>query len=611
MSGTQLDPVTIEVIQNVLISFIREMRGTIIRTAFGPIIWETHDFSCGLLAPEGDLVAQSEDNPVHIVPTIYSVPAVRERFGDDIAPGDIFVFNDPYRLGTHMNDIAHLYPFFHEESIAFWIVVRVHYADVGGMAAGSITPDATEVYQEGILLPPLKVYDRGKAKEAFTDLFFANVRVPDGRHGDFMAVMGAIWTADKRLREIVAKFSLGQINEAHRIIGERAERRMRDAIAELPEGEYSYELNLDSNGIAPGWVPLRVTLTVCHMPEATLTADFSESAPAVPGPMNGAPATAACAAFTAAKALLDPHSHINGGSFRPINIVTRPETIFEARRPMAMCGSLDLCFRVIELVMAALGSIRPEQAVGDFCSTAHLYLPVWDSERGRHYVFYEMPVGGTGAVSDHDGSNALAGFERGDFPRISSVEVMEQQVPFIAVENALLTDSGGAGEFRGGLGMCRSWRLLEESSLVSDLSEPCMVPGYGVLGAYGGAPSTCLVQRGDEVIWPGGLTGTGEATRYPLERGDVVRFEKWGGGGYGDPLEREPERVRHDLHEGYISEERARDLYGVIVRDGVLDISATTERRRGLAAERVYVAVEEKAEDSFAANTRVWRIGPG
>lgn len=154
MSGTQLDPVTIEVIQNVLISFIREMRGTIIRTAFGPIIWETHDFSCGLLAPEGDLVAQSEDNPVHIVPTIYSVPAVRERFGDDIAPGDIFVFNDPYRLGTHMNDIAHLYPFFHEESIAFWIVVRVHYADVGGMAAGSITPDATEVYQEGILLPP-------------------------------------------------------------------------------------------------------------------------------------------------------------------------------------------------------------------------------------------------------------------------------------------------------------------------------------------------------------------------------------------------------------------------------------------------------------------------
>ena len=219
MSGVEIDPVTVEIVQNALNSFIGEMRGTIIRTAFGPNIWETHDFSCGLLAPDGELVALSEDNPV------------------PIAPGDIFVLNDPYRLGTHMNDIAHLYPFFVEDRLTFWIVVRVHYADVGGMAAGSITPDAREIYQEGLLIPPIKVYDRGAANEAFMDMFFANVRVPEERRGDFMAVMGAFWTAEKRLRKIVRTFGLDRIVEAHGITRDRAQRRLRDAIARVARGD--------------------------------------------------------------------------------------------------------------------------------------------------------------------------------------------------------------------------------------------------------------------------------------------------------------------------------------------------------------------------------------
>ena len=610
MNATAIDPVIVEVIQNALISFIREMRVTIIRTAFGPIIWETHDFSCGLLAPDGELVALSEDNPVHIVPTMYSVPAVQERFGDAVHPGDIFVINDPYRLGTHMNDVAHLYPYFVDDRLTFWIVVRVHYPDVGGMAAGSITPDAREVYQEGILLPPIKVYDRGRANEAVMDLFFANVRVPEERRGDFMAVMGAFWTADKRLREIQQSFGLDQIVRTHEITRERSQQRMEDAIRKLPEGTYSYELNLDSDGIDPDWVPLRVDLAVAHMPSPLVTLDFSESAASVTGPMNGAPATAACAAFTALKAFLDPQSQTNGGAFRPFEVITRPGSIFEARPPSAMCGSLDLGYRVIELVMGALASIRPEDAVGDFSSPAHLYLPVWDPVRERHYVFYEMPIGGTGAVSDHDGNDTVAGFERGDFGRISSVEVWEHQVPYRAEENALLPDSGGAGRFRGGLGMRRGWRLLERTSAVSDLSEPCLVPGYGVEGGYGGAPSTCTVLRREDVLWPGGVTHTGKATKFPLQRDDVVYFDKWGAGGYGDPLDRDAGRVLEDVVEGYVSEERARDVYGVVIANGGLDADATGARRRELRDERVYATVVESAADSDAGGTRLHRIGP-
>ena len=610
MSHDAIDPVTVEIIQNALNSFIREMRGTIIRTAFGPIIWEVHDFSCGLLAPDGDLVALSEDNPVHIVPTMYSVPAVLERFGDAIAAGDIFLMNDPYRLGTHMNDVAHLFPFFVEDRIAFWIVVRVHYADIGGMAAGSITPNAREVYQEGILLPPIKVYDQGRLNEAVTDVLFANVRVPEERRDDFMAVIAALRTGDKRLREILAIFGAENINRTRQIMRDRARERMEMAIAELPEGEYSYELNLDSNGLEPGWVPLRVTLTVAHLPEPRLTVDFSDSSPGVPGPMNGAPATAACAAFTAIKAFLDPLSQTNGGAFQPLRIVTKPGTIFEARPPMAMCGSLDLGYRVIELVMAALGAIRPEDAVGDHSSCAHLFMPLWDSIRERHYVFYEMPIGGTGAAFGQDGSDAVAGFERGDFPRISSVEIWEHQLPLRAEENALLPDTGGAGQFRGGLGMRRTWRLLEETSSVTDLSEPCLVPGYGAAGAYGGAPSTCLVQRGEDVIWPGGVLGTGKATGYPLHRGDLIRVERWGGGGYGDPLERDPARVFDDLNEGYISPVSAHGQYGVVIRNGTVNVAATESRRQALAAERVFARLVERDHDSIDGSTRVWEIAP-
>ncbi len=606
--SAEIDPVTVEVIQNALNSFIGEMRGTIIRTAFGPNIWDTHDFSCGLLAPEGELVALSEDNPVHIVPTIYSVPAVQERFGESIRPGDIFLMNDPYRLGTHMNDVAHLFPFFVDGQLTFWIVVRVHYPDVGGMAAGSITPDAREIYQEGLLIPPLRIYDGGQVNNAVLDLFFANVRVPEERRGDFMAVMGAFWTGEKRLQELVRNFGLEQIIEAHQVSRNRAQRRMEQAITNLPEGQYAYELNLDSNGIEPGWIPLRVRITVQHAPTPELCADFSESAPPVPGPMNGSHATAACAAVTAIKAFLDPDSQINGGSFRPIRIVTRPGTIFQAAPPAAMCGSLDLGYRVIELVMGALGAIRPENAVGDFSAPSHQYMPIYDPFRQRHYVFYEVPIGGTGAVSTHDGSDAVAGFERGDFPRVTSVEIWEHQVPFMAVENVLLPDTGGAGRFRGGLGMRRAWRFLGEQGSVSDLSEPSLVPNYGVHGAHGGIPSTCTVRRGERILWPGGLAGTGKATRFLLRKHDVIRFDKWGGGGFGDPLDREPHRVLQDVAEGYVSLKSAADLYGVVIRQGILDNRATDVLRSKHRRERVYLSVIPSETDSIESSERIWEI---
>ncbi|MCE2492212.1 MAG: hydantoinase B/oxoprolinase family protein [Alphaproteobacteria bacterium] len=610
MSGADVDLITAEIVQNALDSFIGEMRVAIIRTAFGPNIWETHDFSCGLLAPDGDLVALSEDNPVHIVPTMYCVPAVRKRYGGNVMPGDIFLLNDPYELGTHVNDVAHIAPFFLRDRLVFWVVVRVHYPDVGGMAAGSITPDAREVYQEGLRIPAVKVYDGGEPNRSFLKLFFDNVRIPEERRGDFMAVMGALRTADVRLREVLGRFGLETVERVCEMARRRAESRMRRAIHGIPEGEFAYELNLDSNGVEPGWVALRATIIVDHKSDTPMTVDFSDSAPAVPGPMNGAPATAACAAITAIKAFLDPHSRINGGTFRPVRVVTEPGTIFEAPHPSAMCGSLDLGYRVIALVMGALGAIRPESAVGDYVSPSHQYMPVWDSVRGCEYVFYDVPIGGTGAVSDRDGGDAVAGFERGDFPRVSSAEIWEHQVPLMAEEIALRPDSGGAGKFRGGLAMRRSWRVLTDRGTVSDLSEPGLISNYGVLGGYGGVASTCRIERNGQLLWPGGETGTGKATRYPIRAGDIVQFDKWGGGGYGDPLERHPLQVLEDLEEGFITVASAEKDYGVVILDGVVDEAATADKRCALKDKRVVLAVVARDADSVEDGERHWVIAP-
>ena len=297
-----LDSVSTEVIHNALMSFIKEMRYTIVRTSFGPNVRERHDFSGAWRAHDGELVAIYQDNPPHIVPTIYAVRATMDRFGDDIYPGDIILINDPYVLGGHMNDTAHLYPIIAEGRLIFWVVIRVHYTDIWGMAPGSITPDATEVYQEGLRIPPVKAYQGGKPNQGFLDIFFAIIRMPEERKGDFMAIIASFWTSEKRLREILETHGVTGVIRCSEIVRNRAERRMREAISRLPLGEYTYEVNLDSDGLQADWIPIRVRVRI---EGESMVVDFSESATAVRGPMNGAESTAACAAYVALKGLLD------------------------------------------------------------------------------------------------------------------------------------------------------------------------------------------------------------------------------------------------------------------------------------------------------------------
>ena len=600
-----LDPITTEVIHNALMSFIKEMRHTIIRTSFGPNLRERHDFSCALQAPDGELVAIYQDNPPHIVPTIYAVKAAVERFGDDIHPGDVIIINDPYVLGGHMNDTGHLYPIFAEGRLIFWVVIRVHYTDIGGMAPGSITPDATEVYQEGLRIPPVKAYQAGQPNHAFLDIFYANVRLPEERKGDLMAIIASFWTGEKRLREILETHGVSAVEECSRIIQDRAEQRMRAAISQLPPGEYAYEVNLDSDGFQAGWIPLRVKVRI---EGDSLTVDFSESAPTVKGPMNGAESTAACAAFVALKGLLDPTPAITGGSFRPIRVVTRAGTLFQALLPAPTCGSQDLMHRATGAILGALAPAIPSNALGDHCSPGHHYISGWDPVREQRFIMYDAPIGGTGAVLEHDGSDVLGGFERGDHIRIMSVEMHETEFPFLAEFSELRTDSGGAGKRRGGLGISRGWRMLGSSGTVTDMAEPSLTPYYGLFGAHGGAPNTTVIHRGESLLTP--ASSMGKVVRFPIQGGDLIQILKWGAGGYGDPLERDPQAVLEDVLEGHVSPRYAHDLYGVVVRDGQVDDAATRQLREELRAQRVHLRVAAGPEDTISLQARLWQITP-
>ncbi len=604
-TATQLDPVRIEVIHNALTSFIKEMRHTIIRTSFGPNLRERHDFSCALQDPNGELVAIFQDNPPHIVPTVYAVRAALDRFGDDIHQGDVVIVNDPYILGGHMNDVAHLYPVFAGGRLIFWMVIRIHYTDIGGMAPGSITPDATDVYQEGIRIPPVKAYQAGKPNHAFLDVLFANVRVPEERKADFMAVVASFWTSEKRFQEILDAHGVDAVVRCGEVVRDRAERRMRDAIARLPDGEYAYELNLDSDGFELRWIPLRVKVRI---EGDSITVDFSDSAASVVGPMNGSEATAACAACVAVKGLVDPTPIVNGGSFRPIRVVTRPGTLFQALPPAPTCGAQDLMHRATSVVLGALAPAVRATALGDHCSPAHHYMSGWDPETGRPFIMYDSPIGGTGAVQDHDGNNVLAGFERGDHSRIMSMEVHETEFPFLAECSELRVDSGGAGRQRGGLGIRRGWRLVRGRGTVTDMAEPSVTPNHGLLGAHGGAPSTTLVVRGDSLLIPGAAAG--KVVRFPIQEGDLVQILKWGAGGYGDPLERDPRAVLEDLEEGYVSDRAARELYGVVVSDGEVQDGATRQLREQLRAQRVYLTVMAVDQDTLRDECRAWDLAP-
>jgi N-methylhydantoinase B len=607
---SHIDPITLEVVCEGLIAIVREMRATVIRASYSPVIWDMDDFSCALFDPVGQMVAQSDDHPGHVLPMPWSVRCAMEDFAGDLRPGDVILLNDSYRGGTHLNDVTMLYPLFEEGELLIFPAVRAHWADVGGSTPGSSSGLSTNIYQEGVRIPPIKILEEGKLNKGAMALLLNNMRLPEDRWGDFNASLGACRVAEGRIRKLLARYGRKTVLDCIALNLDRSERRLREKIAALPDGEYVYEDYLEYYGegrLDP--VLMRLTLTVRG---DEIVADFAGSNPQVPGVVNSTLATTGAGVLVAIKSALDPQGPINAGTFRPIHFQAPEASIVDVKLDAPAGAHGEVRKRAVSVMMGALAQVIPDLVSGDLCGTSFPNaIGGKDERRGRGYVYYEAPAGGNGAFLEDDGSSAWGNIDFGNVRTIQSAEQMEHAMPLRIERSELRTDSGGEGRTRGGLGMRRDVRLLYGEARYSALSDRAVVPPFGVAGGgVSAAVKVSLVRDGRPVEFetPGKVTG------YPIREGDVVVMESAGGGGFGDPLTRDPERVRHDLRAGHITPERARDGYGVILRpDGTVDAGTTEARREELRRARRRIAVRADERSPYVGDRgrhRVLRVGP-
>ncbi|MBI2321271.1 MAG: hydantoinase B/oxoprolinase family protein, partial [Chloroflexi bacterium] len=480
--AVQVDPITVELVHEGLIAIVREMRANMMRI---------------------------------------------DRFGDDVHPGDIFLHNDPYTGGTHLNDVATIYPVFLDGRLFAFTVVRAHWGDVGGMTPGSISGQATEIYQEGVRIPILRAYDRGQPNQAVLDIIFANVRGERQRWGDFTAMLVSCQNAGRKLEAMAEKYGTATLRTCIPYYIARTEARMRQQIAAVPDGTYTYEAYVESTGRALEPLLVRVALTVRG---DEMRADFSGSSPQSDGPTNIGPAMPPTAVLTIAKSYLDPTPTVNHGALRPLGVHAPEGTLLNARHPAA-CGGMSETRRTVDtVVMGALAAAVPEAATGDNRGTSnHTYIGGRD-EHGGHFIFYEFPAGGTGAFGGGDGNNAVRNFQEGDFASIQPIEAVENEHPLRVERCAIRRDSAGAGRWRGGCGLLRDVRLLADRAVLSVLSERNILGPLGVCGGEAGAGNRFTVRRGGQEIEPSPIPG--KVTGFARQRDDVIVMRTAGGGGY-------------------------------------------------------------------------------
>jgi N-methylhydantoinase B len=586
------DLVQLELIRESLIAVVNEMRANIIHSSYAPIIYEGHDFSCALMSADGRQVAQGlADHPIHIFAVPYSTQEVIAKFKDDINEGDLFLHNDPYTGGTHLNDVLMLQPIFFGDKLGMFAAMRCHWNDVGGMTPGSLSGRVNEIIQEGIRIEPTKICDRGVVNEPFMNLLFNNMRARSERLGDYNAMVGTGRKAQEHLQRLFKRFGEGLLGGVEELIA-RSERQLRAKIGERADGDYFAEGYIESDGTNLDPLVVKLKLTVKG---DEIIADFAGTSFQTNGPTNCGPAMALNAVGTIVKSFLDPKTPINQGSFNPITVISEPSTFINARND-APCGGMAECkFLIDSVVASAMGKVAPEMTVGDLKGGANHIIISGSDPRGSNYIHYEWPAGGTGASDGTDGSNAVRSYNEGDFNSIQSVEMVEAQFP-LRIERCEIRESAcGDGEFRGGFGLRRDVKILGATGALSVLSEKNVIPPYGVEGGSNGAANSFTVIRDGEVTQPSPVPG--KVSGFPLKTGDVVREETAGGGGYGDPLKRTPELVIADVSEGYLTVGEAAHRYGVIMKGDSVDAAATEAKRTELSQIRITVAVELSNEE--------------
>ena len=554
-----IDPITLSVLQNGLQQVCNEMDLAFVRSAFSPVIAEALDRSDGIYHRDtGELIAQGELGlPVFVGTMQFTVQAVIEhvrRRNAALHPGDMFIVNDPYLGGTHLMDVKFVQPFFYRGELWCWLANTGHWPDTGGMVPGGFSASATEVEQEGLRLPPVKLYKRGVLDDEILSIILSNIRIADQRIGDIKAQAAALATGEKRLTALLDRYGSDTVREAIVELKSRAARQMRSMIATIPDGVYEGEAFVDSDGVVNEPLRIALRITKSGVGDATrLSFDMSGSSPPCKGPMNSVIATTKSSIYLAVKHVF-PEVPINAGTFEPLHIVEPEGTFLYARYPRPVSGcAAEVSQRIAEAVFAALGQAIPEQLFGAPAGTSgNLGIGGFDPVKNRAYVMYVISGGGYGGSPAGDGiSNGCSTI---GISKTTPIEIMEQLYPVLFEEYSLHEGSGGAGEFRGGFGVNYRIRLRRGEARVSMVMDHGRSGPPGVQGGDSGGVNKVKIVRGGVTYVPEHLSKDQDIA---IAAGDVICVSTPGGGGFGEPGKRAPQAAQRDVSMGYYPEDCA------------------------------------------------------
>ncbi|OLE83860.1 MAG: 5-oxoprolinase [Crenarchaeota archaeon 13_1_20CM_2_51_8] len=536
-----LDPVSFEILKNSLISITEEMGVVLRKSSFSPNIKERRDFSCALFNATGQLTAQAEHIPVHLGAMPYSMQAVLKEFEDDLLEGDDIILNDPYRGGTHLPDIMMVSPILFKERLVGFAANRAHHSDVGGVAPGSMSALSRDINQEGVRIPPVKLWAEGKPNRQILDFVLSNVRTPDERLGDLRAQRAANLVGARRLLELLKKSSVSIVESGMNQLIDYSEELMIKRIRELPRKSSSAIDYLDDDGFGTTDIPIKVKVTVGRQSTAF---DFSGSAKQVQGPLNAVYSVTLSAVYYVMRCVTDPSIPANAGCFKPLQVKAPAGTIVNAEPPAPVAGgNVETSTRIVDVALKAFARIVPEKVCAACQGTMNnVTIGGVDPRTGKYFTYYETIAGGFGARYNKDGVDGIHSHMTNTLN--TPVEALESAYPLRVRRYELVRRSGGKGRFRGGLGIRRDTEVLAEGFTISLMGERQRHRPWGLLGGRSGSPGEYGISRGNK------MKALSSKTTLSANAGDVLTVTTPGGGGYGSPSERTRDKIRQDRADG-------------------------------------------------------------
>ena len=563
------DPITLEVMRNAFQSVAEEMGAALIRTALSTNIKDRRDCSTAIYTAGGDLVAQAEHIPLHLGLMVSVVKKILEKFPvNNLEPGDAIITNDPYISGSHLPDICMITPLFVENHCVALLANLAHHVDIGGISPGGMPTISTEIFQEGIRIPPVKLRKHGKIDDQIMALITNNVRTSYETYGDFQAQLAANNVGERRLRETISKYGQNMVTFYMDEIINYSERRMRNRIKELPKGVFTFEDFLEGDGLSEDFLKIKVTLAI---KEDRILVDFTGTDPQAQGSVNATRAVTMACVFFALKSSIDPDLPSSEGASRPIEVITPQGTLVNPNFPAPVSNAnINTAQRIADVVLGALSKAIPERIPAASTGSMSIFTIGGVNPRtGEYYSYIETYGGGHGAMDDQDGMDGV--HTNMTNTRNAPVEVIEIAYPLRVERYGLVPDSDGPGKSRGGLGMTREITILDHKAMITLGTERRKIRPWGLMGGKPGGGSDCWIisPEGQKQALPSKVTTQ-------VEPGTRIVLRTAGGGGFGDPLERDPQKVQNDVEEDLISVDRAKDEYGVVINTATNKIDNET-----------------------------------